>query len=79
MELCLEHSPDFLILDLHMFIFNGFFTLKKLSEIKNSSKKIVVTGLLDNNALNELNYYAPFESFTKSFNPIQLGSSMIEY
>ncbi len=51
-ELCSKHNPDYLLLDLSMPEFDGFYALEKLQN--STSKIIVATGLVDENILNQL-------------------------
>lgn len=54
-ELCSKHNPDYLLLDLSMPEFDGFYALEKL---QNSTTKIIVTtGLVEENILNQLNQF----------------------
>jgi len=57
-ELCAQHTPDFLILDLTMPEFDGFYALKKLQNTL--TKIIVVTGVIDENTLEKLNNFSVF-------------------
>ena len=77
-EFCVKHSPDYLILDLFMPKFDGFYALEKLSEMKNPTKIIVISGLLDEHTLNKLNEYKLFASFTKPVTPMKLVACMAD-
>ena len=57
-EVCTKHNPDFLLLDLSMPNFDGFYTLEKLQNTK--TKIIVLTGVIDNNVLKKLESYSTF-------------------
>ena len=57
-ELCSKHNPDFLILDLTMPKFDGFYALEKLQNSK--IKIIVLTGVVDKDILKKLEPYSPF-------------------
>ena len=62
-ELCTKHNPDFLILDLSMPNFDGFYSLEKL---RNTSTKIIVTtGLVEENVLVQLNSFPIFSIQSK--------------
>jgi len=67
-DLCVKHSPDFLILDLTMPDFDGFYALEKLREMNSLIKVIVMTGLLDKNNQQKLSQYRLVGSFTKPTN-----------
>lgn len=54
-ELCLKHSPDYLLLDLNMPNYDGFYALEKLYEIS-SSKIIVISGSTTENLTKLQNY-----------------------
>jgi DNA-binding NarL/FixJ family response regulator len=57
-ELCIKHSPDFLIMDISMSEFDGFYALEKLQG--NPTKIIVMTGVIDNDILQKLHHYTIF-------------------
>lgn len=67
-DLCVKYSPDFLILDLTMPDFDGFYALEKLRVLNSSIKVITMTGLLDKNNQQKLNQYKLAGSFTKPTN-----------
>ncbi|MGY5150024.1 MAG: response regulator [Candidatus Nitrosopumilus sp. bin_68KS] len=55
-ELCSKYNPDYLLLDLSMPEFDGFYALEKL---QNSTTKIIVTtGLVEENILNQLKQFS---------------------
>lgn len=43
-ELCAKHSPDYLLLDLNMEKYDGFYTIENLPNFDNPQKIIVITG-----------------------------------
>lgn len=44
-ELCTKFNPDFLLMDLSMPEYDGFYAIDKLQEMKNPVKIIIMTGL----------------------------------
>ncbi|QLH07693.1 response regulator [Nitrosopumilus ureiphilus] len=54
-ELCSKYNPDYLLLDLSMPEFDGFYALEKLQNT--STKIIITTGLIEENILNQLNKF----------------------
>jgi len=58
-ELCTKHNPDFLLLDLSMPEFDGFYALEKLQNM-NRQKIIVITGVIDEAVLEKLNSFSVF-------------------
>lgn len=62
-EICTKHDPDFLILDLSMPEFDGFYALEKL---QNTTTKIVITtGLIEQSVLARLKSYSIFSIKSK--------------
>jgi len=68
-ELCIKHSPDFLILDLAMPKFDGVYTLEKLLEKNSPIKVIILTGLLDEVQISTLSKFKIDAKFVKPINP----------
>ncbi len=62
-ELCAQYTPDFLILDLSMPEFDGFYTLEKLPNTL--TKVIVTTGVIDEDILERLKKFQVFSVQTK--------------
>ena len=62
-ELCTKFNPDFLIIDLSMPKFDGFYALEKLQ--KTSTKIIVTTGLVEENILKQLDSFSVFSVQSK--------------
>lgn len=71
-DLCIKHRPDFVILDLSMPDFDGFYALEEIYKIDSAAKIIVITGLLDEFTQNTLDKYKIFASFIKPTNPIDI-------
>jgi len=72
-ELCIKHSPDFLILDLSMPKFDGIYTLQKFLEKNNPIKVIIMTGFLDEVQKLALSKYNIVGVFIKPNNPKTLA------
>ena len=68
-ELCIKHSPDFLLLDISMPKFDGFYALEKLKELNSQVKIILMTGLIGEDTESKLSEYKLATSFLK---PVQL-------
>lgn len=68
-ELCIKHSPDFLILDLAMPKYDGIYTLEKLLEKNSPIKVIVMTGLMDKDQKLTLSKFKIHAKFLKPTNP----------
>ena len=62
-QLCEQHNPDFLILDLTMPEFDGFYALEKLSDTV--TKIIILTGTSNSNILKKLESYSILTIQTK--------------
>ena len=58
-ELCRLHNPDFLLLDLSMPEFDGFYTLENLQD-RNQTKIIIMTGLTEEEVLKKLELFKIF-------------------
>ena len=67
-ELCLKFTPDFLIMDLSMPKFDGFFTLEKIQNLT-QTKIIVLTGVIDEAILKKI---TPFDVFSLQMKPIMI-------
>lgn len=67
-ELCLKFTPDFLIMDLSMPKFDGFFTLEKIQNLT-QTKIIVLTGVIDEAILKKI---TPFGVFSLQMKPIMI-------
>lgn len=72
-ELCEQHKPDFLVLDLSMPEFDGFYALEKFAKLNNPVKVIVITGLLNEQTQFELYKFKPQTTFPKPVNPDKLA------
>lgn len=68
-ELCIKHSPDFLVLDLRMPKFDGMYTLEKLLDENNSIKVLVVTGFIDEEDKSNIEKYKISKVFMKPTDP----------
>lgn len=68
-ELCKEHAPDFMLLDLSMPKFDGFYALENIKKMNIPVKVIVLTGLLTEDSLEKLNQHDVFVTFIKPVNP----------
>lgn len=64
-EICKKHNPDFLLLDLSMPKFDGFYTIEKLNEAKNPVKIIVMTGLIGESTIEKLDKISLFSVVMK--------------
>ena len=62
-DLCTKHNPDFLILDLSMPDFDGFYALEKLKGTK--TKMIIITGSIGKENRTKLEPFHPFAVRTK--------------
>ena len=69
-ELCLKFNPDFLIMDLSMPQFDGFFALEKIKNLT-QTKTIVLTGVIDEEILNKL---TPYTIFSLEMKPIMVST-----
>ncbi len=65
-ELCAKHNPDYLILDLTMPEFDGFYALEKLQDTK--IKIIVLTGRTDIDFIKKLEQFPILTTQTKPLN-----------
>lgn len=65
-ELCTKHNPDYLILDLTMPEFDGFYVLEKLQDTK--IKIIVLTGRTDIDFIKKLERFSILTIQTKPLN-----------
>ena len=63
-ELCTRHKPDFLILDLTMPKFDGFYALEKLQGTT-QTKIILLTGMIDQDSLKKLDAFSILAVHTK--------------
>lgn len=57
-ELCTKYNPDFLIMDLSMPDYDGFYALEKLQN--SPTKIIVITGVVEENILQKLHKFSAF-------------------
>lgn len=67
-ELCIKHSPDFLILDLNMGEYNGFYALENLDKEKKMPHVIVITGEIDN----QIEKLKPYDDIILLSKPLDL-------
>ena len=68
-DLCEIHSPDFLLLDLSMPEFDGFFALENIKKSNVNVKIIILTGLLTESSIKNLEKYEVFETLIKPVDP----------
>ena len=71
-KLCKEHSPDFLLLDLSMPEFNGFYALENIHKTKSVNKIIILTGLLTEENTKNLTQYNIFSTLIKPVDPEEI-------
>jgi YesN/AraC family two-component response regulator len=71
-DLCKEHSPDFLLLDLSMPKFDGFYALKSIHKTKSVNKIIVLTGLLTEENTKNLIQYNISSTLIKPVDPEEI-------
>ena len=57
-EMCTKFNPDFLLLDLSMPEYDGYYVLDKLQEMKNPVRIIIMTGLPDADIKQKLMSYS---------------------
>lgn len=65
-ELCEKYNPDFLLLDLSMPEFDGFYTLEKLQN--QTTKIIVITGVIDENIIEKIKSFSTYSILRKPIN-----------
>ena len=68
-NLCKEHLPDFLLLDLSMPEVDGFFALENIKKLDVNVKIIILTGLLTESSIKNLEKYEVFETLIKPVDP----------
>lgn len=66
LDLCIKHSPDYLLLDLNMENYDGFYTIDNLPKSGTLQKIIVITGRIEEDA-KKLEKYANITLFSKPF------------
>ena len=71
-KLCKEHSPDFLLLDLSMPEFDGFYALENINKTKSVNKIIILTGLLTEESTKNLIQYNIFSTLIKPVDPEEI-------
>jgi len=76
-ELCEKHHPDYLLLDIAMPHFDGFYALEILQKTKNPVKIIIMSGLLDDQNKTKLEKYEIFALFNKPMNLNDMVNCML--
>jgi DNA-binding NarL/FixJ family response regulator len=71
-NLCKDHSPDFMLLDLSMPQFDGFYALENIRKWNNTIKIIVLTGLLTESSVKNLDQYEIFATLIKPVDPDEI-------
>jgi len=71
-DLCKEHLPDFLLLDLSMPKFDGFYALENIKKAKSVNKIIILTDLLTEDSTRDLIQYNIFATLIKPVDPEEI-------
>ncbi len=75
-DLCKNNSADFLLLDLSMPEFDGFYALENINKLKIPIKIIVLTGLLTESNQKRLENFKIFSTIIKPVNPATIIECM---
>ena len=73
-ELYKKHNPDFVLLDLSMPEFDGFYAIENIEKINPQAKIIILTGSVDAESRKKLDGYQIYTIFTKPYNITELAT-----